>query len=437
MENTVGKFIASLRKAAGMTQRELGEKLFVSDKTVSRWECGECEPELSLIPAIADIFGITADELLRGKRTERSSPAPSPNQASEGYDKQGEQHPTLPTANADTKQEKRLRAILAKRQRRFVNLSLITVGLAIAGIITAMICNLGFKRGLLGFLLACIFFAAGVICQLCFYNSARLPHNNQDALDNVTREANTSLCLITVKRLFLILALSAFCLPIVAGGAYAGLLFEFWLPYGLGTTAVAVAVGYTVYKMFNLPRLIKCGDITLSPPALSKHIGQVKVLKKCVIVCLSVSLASVIGLLALQEIGHTPFVKKQVFTDANEFKAFMEDGYDRWYEEGYIIDSDYLYPPVTDNEADEENKSYGKVKDADGNEISYYYQKYLYRSISFDEDNSLPVTVITVEDYNNGVETFYNILSFLVAIIVISFVSTACVYIIYSLKRKV
>ena len=67
-KKTIGKFISALRKANGMTQKELGEKLFVSDKTVSRWECDECTPELSLIPSIAEIFGITTDELLCGER---------------------------------------------------------------------------------------------------------------------------------------------------------------------------------------------------------------------------------------------------------------------------------------------------------------------------------------------------------------------------------
>ena len=67
-KKTIGKFISALRRANGMTQKELGEKLFVSDKTVSRWECDECTPELSLIPSIAEIFGITTDELLRGER---------------------------------------------------------------------------------------------------------------------------------------------------------------------------------------------------------------------------------------------------------------------------------------------------------------------------------------------------------------------------------
>ena len=60
-KKTIGKFISVLRKSNGMTQKELGERLFVSDKTVSRWECDECTPELSLVPSIAEIFGVTTD----------------------------------------------------------------------------------------------------------------------------------------------------------------------------------------------------------------------------------------------------------------------------------------------------------------------------------------------------------------------------------------
>lgn len=76
---TIGKFIAALRRASGMTQKELGERLYVSDKTVSRWERDECTPELNLIPAIAEIFGITSDELLRGQR--RTDAADTPDAA--------------------------------------------------------------------------------------------------------------------------------------------------------------------------------------------------------------------------------------------------------------------------------------------------------------------------------------------------------------------
>ena len=51
-----------------MTQKDLAERLNVSDKTVSRWERDDGAPDLAAIPAIAEIFGVTCDELLRGER---------------------------------------------------------------------------------------------------------------------------------------------------------------------------------------------------------------------------------------------------------------------------------------------------------------------------------------------------------------------------------
>lgn len=70
---TMGRFMAALRKANGMTQKELAEKLNVSDKSVSRWETDEGSPDLSLIPVIAEIYGVTCDELLRGERKPQQS----------------------------------------------------------------------------------------------------------------------------------------------------------------------------------------------------------------------------------------------------------------------------------------------------------------------------------------------------------------------------
>ncbi len=67
-KKTIGGFISALRKANGMTQKNLAERLNVSDKSVSRWENDEGAPDLSLIPVIAEIFGVTCDELLRGER---------------------------------------------------------------------------------------------------------------------------------------------------------------------------------------------------------------------------------------------------------------------------------------------------------------------------------------------------------------------------------
>lgn len=74
-KKTIGGFIAALRKANGMTQKDLAEQLNVSDKTVSRWELDDGAPDLAVIPVIAEIFNVTCDELLRGERkspTERA-----------------------------------------------------------------------------------------------------------------------------------------------------------------------------------------------------------------------------------------------------------------------------------------------------------------------------------------------------------------------------
>lgn len=57
--------IAAARKAAGLTQEALGEKLGVSRQAVSKWEMGTSEPSTSNLMALAQLFGVTAEELLR------------------------------------------------------------------------------------------------------------------------------------------------------------------------------------------------------------------------------------------------------------------------------------------------------------------------------------------------------------------------------------
>lgn len=64
----IGEFIAALRKSKGFTQQEVAEKLHISNKTVSKWERGDGYPEISLIPAIAELFEVSIDEIFQGKR---------------------------------------------------------------------------------------------------------------------------------------------------------------------------------------------------------------------------------------------------------------------------------------------------------------------------------------------------------------------------------
>ena len=68
--NEFGEFLYKLRKEKGMTQAELAEKLGVTNKAVSKWETGEAMPETALLLPIAQIFGVTVDELLSGRRSQ-------------------------------------------------------------------------------------------------------------------------------------------------------------------------------------------------------------------------------------------------------------------------------------------------------------------------------------------------------------------------------
>jgi transcriptional regulator with XRE-family HTH domain len=72
-QEKIGKFIAELRREMGLTQRELAEKLSVSDKTVSKWECGKGLPEVSLMLPLCEVLGITVNELLSGEKLENDA----------------------------------------------------------------------------------------------------------------------------------------------------------------------------------------------------------------------------------------------------------------------------------------------------------------------------------------------------------------------------
>ena len=62
-----GAIIRELREKRGMTQADLAQRLFVSDKTVSKWENGKGYPDVSLLEPLAAVFGVSVAELLSGR----------------------------------------------------------------------------------------------------------------------------------------------------------------------------------------------------------------------------------------------------------------------------------------------------------------------------------------------------------------------------------
>ena len=66
----IGVFLGQLRKEQGMTQEQLGEKLGVTNKTISRWETGTYLPPVEMLQGLSEMYGITINEILSGDRLE-------------------------------------------------------------------------------------------------------------------------------------------------------------------------------------------------------------------------------------------------------------------------------------------------------------------------------------------------------------------------------
>lgn len=63
----IGKFIAERRKERGLLQKDIAARLGISEKTVSKWECGNGLPEVIYMEPLCQILGITVNELLAGE----------------------------------------------------------------------------------------------------------------------------------------------------------------------------------------------------------------------------------------------------------------------------------------------------------------------------------------------------------------------------------
>ena len=260
-KKTIGNFISVLRRAHGMTQKELGEKLFVSDKTVSRWERDECTPDLSLIPVIADLFGVTADELLRG---ERKTETEAEFQKSE---------------KGSVKSEKQYRYLLQKRATDFKNLLFISVSLACLGLVAAMVCNLGFLQATLGFGLGAIFWIAGAVCLICSFNHYYLRVEEEgERTENFY--FNAHMIYLSKNTVYIFLAVLGILLPLLFIPAYMGLTAPWWLLFGgLSALLLLLTVSF-IYEFFIKIQWMKKGYLIYDESAVLLRNGRMKLIKR-------------------------------------------------------------------------------------------------------------------------------------------------------------
>ena len=432
-KKTIGGFISALRKANGMTQKDLAERLNVSDKSVSRWECDEGAPDLSLIPVIAEIFGVTCDELLRGERK-------SPEQRA---DPMAESEPS-------PKAEKQLQRMLKSAMAQYKNRTYIAMGISVGGLLTALICNLVFLRASLGFLLGAIFFAASIVCQIVFLNRAMFSvdedeFQNLPELNGFKRNAIR----LTEISVGLTVLFVGFTFPLVLVDAYLGITSVGMLLYGsIGMAAFLVL--YAVILWFVNAQLLKKSVYSLSEKESQVYRYNHKLQKNLAIALVTlIVVTAIIQSVATSIWGPYSIMKGIEFTDYDSFISYMEQDIpyeERYYSSSYTRPEETVSVPARDsdktwydqdgNEISEEEARRRTIEDKDGNVLCEYIERNeMVCSIRYSSSaDRLPITVSTYDDLE---EARQNVAVRNVIFGGIYFAWSACVLLLYIKKRKI
>lgn len=230
--NSIGQFIAALRKANGMTQQELADRLNVSNKAVSRWERDECAPDISLIPPLAEIFGITCDELLKGQRIMDPDPPQE--------DKQERKEPKV---------QKQVKSLVNRTLSKFKTLNYISVAISVVGMICMFGISYGFYRPIIAFAVTLLLEVGALFLAIVAVSKIKAVKADnelfEEADDFLIAKFNNTLSSFSFASFFAVLTVVLFGVPLVlnAYDAYSVLvLSDYFRLYVGGIVLILVLV---------------------------------------------------------------------------------------------------------------------------------------------------------------------------------------------------
>lgn len=410
-KKSIGSFIAALRKVNGMTQKDLAIKLNVSDKTVSRWERDEGVPDLSLIPVIAEIFGVTSDELLRGER------------------KSAEFLCSVDEHKQRIKNEKQIKNLLTRSLSMFWNRSWLAVGMVLAGLLGAMICNFGFNRAYIGFLVGSIFYITAMICEIIFINVSFTSVSDEEFEGEELNRFKRSVVLYANKVLSLAVILMASSLPliVVPFDTYQGLTGTSWLRWGFVFGIVSAAICFILFTFVIDPALIKKGVYSLDERAGNIFWSNYKLKKKCMLVLAVIMLLTLFGqCFILSE--PTIFVRGTIFDNYEDFKAYMEQNVTGKDNIMGSLSLEAVYYDETGNRISEDAALSRTLTDKDGNVVCEYIgRNESVAAIRYGAKN-LPITVYTTSDMREAHEIVGILMSLFLFLYLLEIVTTILVY---------
>lgn len=374
-QKSMGAFIAKLRKEQRMTQAELAEKLGVSDKAVSRWERNESAPDISLLLTIADIFSITADELLKGEKDKK---------ATELFNKEISPPPDI-------------------KLLQYYIYSFAFASIASLALLAALDARFNFIFGKFSFIISCIFYLVAFIGETIFAaNTFSVAKSNK---------SKKSLFRIFSATISFIILMGISAVPLIRFRN-----FDAWLLHASLLLIAAILICYIISKGLLL-LLAKKEILTLSKTEKSKQIISVK--------CASIVIALLIITGATQFIFNNVLdehhlVKGTTFYDYSSFVNYMEKYnphsgltyYEKKYPESTwnvnIVTETDAYGRFHDEIYDENGKLIAEgagyktvLTDKTGKFLCEYIRRNSdFRYIEYGKaDDLLPITVYTEQDW--------------------------------------
>lgn len=409
-KKTVGAFIAKLRKEKGMTQKELGDLLNVSDKTVSRYECGVLAPDLELIERLSNIFSISCDELIKGEK------------------------------NIEIK-EKASTYDYKSTYQKFTSYSFLSISLSILGLIAALVCNFSFYKANLGGWIATLFFAFSIISQIALTNKTLFTYENSPKSEEAQSYRNK-----TVKNTEIIISSSflllCFILPLIFLQANRGLTIQSFLLYGLFSSFLGFLISIIVIFFFN-KKLVDKNILIFKEEEKERYYSNHK-LKKEISIYFSITLIILVFLhLLVFSASYNYFYSSNsiVFNDLESFIKYMEEDIPSYSGSNAspvqeIKTSEIEYFDESGNKVDRDEILKREIKDSKGNVIcSYIKRNESVISFRYTERNGeiLPITAITQDGYKKA-ESSTLLLSYIYSIVYPTLLIVALSF--YFKKRK-
>ena len=264
-KKTMGSFMAALRKANGLTQQQVADKLNVSNKTISKWECNDGYPEISMLPMIAELYSVTVDELLRGERIIK--PAPD--------------------ENADSKNEERIKYLINKTVIKFTNSSIVSIVLGVAALISAYtICDIVYNNNVLwiGYVIILILCGVSVAVALVGFNNFTSVLHNEGIAQNETVNEN-------IKKCIKYITVAAFLAAVTLLGLVCDVVLDAPSCIFVALPATAVVGGIIAYLIrSSLYKKFEIAEIGLSPEQKQYRKKHIKITSIILAVVVSASL---------------------------------------------------------------------------------------------------------------------------------------------------